>query len=246
MIFCPTSTPGWLDEWDDWWTLTPKPIFLVPVPSWNLVGCAGVFCFGILREVWRRWTFFCQSDFLEKGVKGTYKTKANLYRCNSFQYDEGRHDNPDWWKRRSTLKKKGGLMQVPQSIFRWHRDGGLTFHISLKIPVRQVHQSMPFWQNSLAFPSSLATWWHTCWSPWAARHEDLIGLFMIKKLKPRSVVVIYGFYDAINYSPGNQHILFQGSFEDDVPFPKVGYVSSLEAMYRPPFFSTWGFDWIHG
>lgn len=29
---------------------------------------------------------FCQWDFLEKGVKGTYKTKANLYyRCDSFQ-----------------------------------------------------------------------------------------------------------------------------------------------------------------
>ena len=30
--------------------------------------------------------------------------------------------------------------------------------------------------------------------------------------------------------PGNQHITFQGSFEDDV-FPKVGYVSSLEFFF---------------
>lgn len=71
MIFCPTSTPGWLDEWDEWWTLTFQPIFLGR--RWSRCPAE------ILREVWRRWTFFCQWDFLEKGVKGTYKTKANLY-----------------------------------------------------------------------------------------------------------------------------------------------------------------------
>ena len=31
------------------------------------------------------------------------------------------------------------------------------------------------------------------------------------------------------YPAGNQHIPHQGTFEDDFPFPKVGYVSSLES-----------------
>ena len=37
--------------------------------------------------------------------------------------------------------------------------------------------------------------------------------------------------DFVGGPPGNQHITFQGSFEDDVPFPKVGYVSSLEFFF---------------
>ena len=32
------------------------------------------------------------------------------------------------------------------------------------------------------------------------------------------------------YPPGNQHIPSQGTFEDDFPFPKVGYVTSLEGI----------------
>ena len=31
-----------------------------------------------------------------------------------------------------------------------------------------------------------------------------------------------------DYPPGNQHIPLKLTFEDDVQFPKVGYVSSLE------------------
>ncbi len=30
------------------------------------------------------------------------------------------------------------------------------------------------------------------------------------------------------YPPGNEHIPYQGAFEDEFPFPQVGYVSSLE------------------
>ena len=30
------------------------------------------------------------------------------------------------------------------------------------------------------------------------------------------------------YPSGNQHIPYQGTFQNDFPFPKVGYVSSLE------------------
>ena len=30
------------------------------------------------------------------------------------------------------------------------------------------------------------------------------------------------------YPPGKYHIPYQGTFEDDFPFPQVGYVSSLE------------------
>ena len=30
------------------------------------------------------------------------------------------------------------------------------------------------------------------------------------------------------YPPGNEHVPSQASSEDDFPFPKVGYVSSLE------------------
>ena len=33
------------------------------------------------------------------------------------------------------------------------------------------------------------------------------------------------------YPPGNQHIPPKWHFEDDFPFPKVGYVSSLEGRY---------------
>ncbi len=33
------------------------------------------------------------------------------------------------------------------------------------------------------------------------------------------------------HDPGNQHVPSQGTFENDFPFPKVGYVSSLEGIY---------------
>ena len=33
------------------------------------------------------------------------------------------------------------------------------------------------------------------------------------------------------YPPGNKHILPKWHFEDDFPFPKVGYVSSLEGIF---------------
>ena len=33
-------------------------------------------------------------------------------------------------------------------------------------------------------------------------------------------------------SGGNLHIPYQGTFEDDFPFPKVRYVSSLEGIYK--------------
>ena len=32
------------------------------------------------------------------------------------------------------------------------------------------------------------------------------------------------------YPPWNQHIPYQGTFEDGFPFPQVGYVSSLEGI----------------
>ena len=35
----------------------------------------------------------------------------------------------------------------------------------------------------------------------------------------------------MKYSAGNQHIPTQGIFEDDFPFPKVGYASSLEGIF---------------
>ena len=41
------------------------------------------------------------------------------------------------------------------------------------------------------------------------------------------------------YPPGNWHIPTQGMFEDDFPFPKVGYVSSLEGII---FFSIFAID----
>ena len=34
--------------------------------------------------------------------------------------------------------------------------------------------------------------------------------------------------DVTAYLAGNQHIHYQGTFEDDLSFPKVGYLSSLE------------------
>ena len=37
------------------------------------------------------------------------------------------------------------------------------------------------------------------------------------------------FEKAVN-SPGSEHIPTQGIFEDDFPFPKVGYVSCLEGI----------------
>ena len=40
----------------------------------------------------------------------------------------------------------------------------------------------------------------------------------------------------INYPPGNQHIPYQGMFEDDFLFPKVGYVSSLQKKTSPMHF----------
>ncbi len=32
----------------------------------------------------------------------------------------------------------------------------------------------------------------------------------------------------IVYSPGNSCISYQGTFEDDFPFPNVGYVNAME------------------
>ena len=37
-----------------------------------------------------------------------------------------------------------------------------------------------------------------------------------------------------NYPPGNLHIPLQGTFEDDSPFPMVGYVSFLEGIENIP------------
>ena len=34
------------------------------------------------------------------------------------------------------------------------------------------------------------------------------------------------------YPPGNQHIPQKWHFEDDFPFPKVGYVNSLEGIFK--------------
>ncbi len=43
----------------------------------------------------------------------------------------------------------------------------------------------------------------------------------------------------IRYPAGNQHIPYQGTFEDDVPFPKVGYVSYLEGRCFTYYHHCW-------
>ena len=54
------------------------------------------------------------------------------------------------------------------------------------------------------------------------KHADIAG---IKKMQ--------------TYPPGNLHIPRKWHFEDDFPFPKVGYVSSLEGTWRIIPVSKW-------
>ena len=80
------------------------------------------------------------------------------------------------------------------------------------------------------------------WNYWNQHLRNQSKKLSIRFSKPKQKVFKHLsilLFPSIPYPPGNDHISPQnGTFEDDFPFPKVGYVNFLEGQF---FF--WGDKW---
>ena len=76
--------------------------------------------------------------------------------------------------------------------------------------------------------SKPVSWGKQSWKHILSRKMFAFKIFPQRGMVPFGTIHVFGWFQSTTYPLAKQHIPFQGTFEDDVPFSKVGFVRSLE------------------